>query len=107
MSDLFERTINFDYDDPERSELMRKVWSVTPHMIECYTGNIGGDREALYRAWLYENIGPQAYPIHEKPGEWQFGSVTIFGWTWLGFSTAAQLRQFKEAFPDFDQEPRT
>lgn len=100
MTDLFERTINFSYDDPERSALMRKVWSVTPHMINCYTGSINSDREREIRQWLYTNIGDQAYPIHGREGDWQLGSAVIYGWTFLGFSRKKLLDKFLQAFPD-------
>lgn len=100
MTDLFERAINFSYDDPERGELVRKVWSVTPHMIDCYTDNINSERERAIRRWCYDNIGEQAYPIHGREGDWQFGGATIFGWTFLGFSSKELLDKFLEAFPD-------
>ena len=36
-TDLYERTITFDYDDEDRRDLMKKVWSVTPWMIDLFT----------------------------------------------------------------------
>lgn len=98
-TDLFERTIAFDYGDTERSDLMKKVWSVTPWMVDCYTGNIGSTTERDIREWLYNNVGDQAFPIHGRGGDWQFGSATIHGWTWVGFSSKELLDEFLKAFP--------
>lgn len=103
-TELYERTIAFDYGDVERSDLMKKVWSVTPWMVDCYTGNINSDTEREMREWLYSNVGDQAFPIHGRPGNWQFGSATIHGWTWVGFSSKELLEKFLEAFPDTGRE---
>lgn len=103
-TDLYERTITFDYDDEDRRDLMEKVWSVTPWMIDLFTGNINSDRERAIREWCRENIGPEAWPIHGRIGDWQLGSATIHGWTWIGFATKGQMQSFLSAFPDA-QEP--
>lgn len=103
-TDLYERTITFDYDDEDRRDLMEKVWSVTPWMIDIFTGSINSKRERSMRQWCRANIGPEAWPIHCKEGSWQLGGATIHGWTWIGFSTEAKMYSFLEAFPDA-QEP--
>lgn len=103
-TDLYERTLAFDYEDDERADLMKMVWSVTPWMIDCFTGNINSERELTMREWLYSHIGEQAHPIHGRDGEWQLGSAVIHGWTWLGFRTEDQLPTFKAAFPDWGKD---
>lgn len=103
-TDLYRRTISFDYDDEDRRKLMEKVWSVTPWMIDCFTDGINSERERSIREWCYESIGPQAHPIHGKDGDWQLGGATIYGWTWLGFAKEEQLKDFIAAFPDAEKE---
>ena len=100
-SDLFHHMLAFNYGDRERAELMRKVWSYTPWMADIYTGGYSNDqdRELEIREWCREKFGPEAWPIHEKPGTWQRGSATIDGWTWMGFATEDQMRQFMDRWP--------
>ena len=98
-TDLYKRTITFDYGNDDRRELMKSVWSVTPWMVDCFTGSINSDRERSIREWCLENIGPEAWPIHRKLGDWQLGGATIHGWTWIGFATEAQMQSFLGAFP--------
>lgn len=97
-TELFEQTLAFDYEDAERSDLMRKVWSVTPYMIDYQTGSPGADTYRNIVTWCRDNFGPQAHPIHEFEGDWQLGSATIFGWTWIGFKTQEQLDTFISGF---------
>lgn len=97
-SDLYLSMLAFDYADQERADLMHYVWSVTPWIIDCYTGSINDERMREMRGWLRENMGPQAFPIHGKAGDWQYGSATIQGWTWVGFATEEQLSRFVERF---------
>jgi hypothetical protein len=37
-TDLYHRTMDFDYGDGERCELMQRVWRGTPWMVDTYTG---------------------------------------------------------------------
>lgn len=99
-TDLYRSTVSFEYGDEERRELMEKVWSVTPWMINCFTDSINSERERSMREWCRKNIGPEAWPIHCKAGNWQLGGATIHGWTWIGFTTEAQMQSFLGAFPD-------
>lgn len=99
-TDLYERTITFDYGDSDRRDLMEKVWSVTPWMFDCFTGNINSERERAMREWCRTNIGEEAWPIHGRPGDWQLGGAVIYGWTWIGFAKESQMKAFQEAFPD-------
>jgi hypothetical protein len=105
-TDLYDRTIVFDYGDRRRADLMAKVWSATPFMIDCFTGPINSERERQYREWLHDNMGPQASPIHKREGDWQFGGAVIHGWTWLGFKTEAQMKEFLARFPDAIREEK-
>ncbi len=98
-SALHARMLEFDYGDDERSDLMRKVWAGTPWIVDAQTGPINSDTERAMIAWCREAFGDEAWPIHGRPGEWQRGSATIHGWTWMGFTTEAQLQQFLTQFP--------
>lgn len=93
-TELFERMLAFNYEDTERAELMRKVWSVTPFMVDCETGSPGDASYQRIMKWCRRNFGPEAWPIHGRDGEWQSGTATVFGWTWIGFKTQDQLDQF-------------
>ncbi len=100
-SDLYRRMLAFDYCDHERAEIMHKVWCVTPWMADVYTGGYSNDqdRELAIREWCREKFGPEAWPIHGKPGTWQRGGATINGWTWMGFQTEAMMMEFLQAWP--------
>lgn len=91
---LFHRTIEFDYGDQRRNDLMRKVWEPTPWMIDARTGSPGDALEREVLDWCRETFGPQASPIHGRPGRWQRGSATIYGWTWFGFAAREEMAQF-------------
>lgn len=98
-NELYQRTITFDYGDPERRSLVEKVWSGTPWMVNAYTGSCGDDRDCEMRDWCFEHFGNEAWPIHGKPGKWHRSGATINGWTWFGFATQEMMRRFEEAFP--------
>lgn len=94
-SDLYHRALAFN-GDPERGALMQKVWQGTPWMVDAYTGSRDTGRHHKIMTWCREQFGPEAWPLHGHPGEWHASSVTIHGWTWMGFATQAQLRLFRE-----------
>jgi hypothetical protein len=96
---LYERILAFNYEDTDRAELMRKVWIGTPWVIDSYTGNYDEGRKRDMLHWCYETFGQQASPIHDRPGTWQQGSATIYGWTWFGFATKSQMHLFVERWP--------
>jgi len=100
MTPLFERTMAFEHANAETTALMRKVWEPTPWMVSAYTGR-GRDRERECEMlmWCYDNIGPQASPIHDKPGRWQRGNATVDGWTWFGFTSEADMQAFVARWP--------
>ena len=93
-TELFYVTIAYDYGSIERNELMRSIWSVTPWMVEFFTDGVQSDRWREIRDWCFENFGPEASPIHGRPGNWQTGNATIHGWTWMGFSSKEMLDRF-------------
>ncbi len=99
-TDLYQRTIDYDYSDQESKSLMAKVWGVTPWMINVHTGSPGEDSYRAIVHWCREEIGPEAWPIHERPGEWQTGSATLFGETFIGFRTEEQMDRFCAKFGD-------
>ena len=98
-TDLYERTITYDYGDNDRQELMRKVWSGTPWMVDAYTGSIETDRDREMRQWCRDQFGNECLPIHGRPGRWQRGGATIYGWTWFGFDTEDAMNEFIKAWP--------
>lgn len=103
-SDLYRRAIlEYDYGDPERNELMRRVWRITPWMLDCFTGSWSDcDRQHEIVTWCTNQFGPQAFVLGGRPGRWQRGSATIFGWTWMGFETEAMMLEFMAAWPTPD-----
>lgn len=98
-TDLFRRTLAFDYGDAERAELMRKVWSPTPWMVDAFTGSCGDRRDREMIDWCIVRCGTSASPIHGRPGQWQRGSATVYGWAWFGFAEEADLTAFVDAWP--------
>ena len=97
---LFNRVLRFDHGDQERNDLMRKVWSVTPWMVDAYTGSIDyGGRYREMMDWCFDQFGQECSPIHDKPGRWQRGSATIFGWTWFGFTRREEMERFVAQWP--------
>ncbi|WP_375191855.1 hypothetical protein [Marinobacter sp.] len=93
-SDLYQRQIAECGD-----ELMHKVWDGTPWMIDAYTGSHEDERHFEIMEWCHDNFGPEAWPIHGKPGQWHSGGATVMGWTWIGFATKEMMEQFIEAWP--------
>lgn len=108
-SDLFQRTMaraDSQVDDPlGRGDLMRRVWEQTPWMVNAYTDSIanhGRYREIM--DWCREKFGPEAWPIHGKPGVWYSGGATVMGWTWMGFATKEMMDQFVEQWGDAPED---
>lgn len=93
-TELFREIVSYDYGILGRREIMVEVWSVTPWVINCYTGSIGSAERNEIRDWCLESFGPEAMPIHGKAGNWQFGNVTINGWQWIGFADEDMLFAF-------------
>lgn len=100
-TDLYYRTMAFDYGDGERNDIMHKVWDGFPWMVNAYTGGYSNnrDREHEIATWCYENIGEQASPIHDKPGRWHRGGTTVNGWTFVGFAYKEDMEKFEAHWP--------
>jgi hypothetical protein len=98
-TDLYYRTIAFDYGDQERNILMREVWAPTPFMIDAYTGPTWGELDRDMREWCRDVFGGECFTIGGREGRWQRGGATIHGWTWYGFSTEEELTKFLERWP--------
>lgn len=100
-SDLYHRSMAY-YETKERDggELQHKVWDGTPWMIDAYTGDVADDRDMEMREWCEEHIGPEAWPIHGRQGDWHRGGATVYGWTWFGFRTEEMLKRFADRWDD-------
>ena len=95
MTPLYSRMMAAQYNDEKTAALMEQVWSGTPWMVDAKTGSTQHGRCPV-REWCHEHFGPEAWPIHGKPGDWHFGSATIHGWTWMGFKTEEMMIKFCE-----------
>ena len=93
-SELFQRVM------PKCDELMLKVWSGTPWMVEAYTGGCNSERWEEIADWCEAQYGREAWPIHGHPGKWHRGGATINGYTWLGFETQEMMQAFEARFPN-------
>jgi len=98
MNELFHRIVSFDYGDPERNDLMSKVWGVTPFIVNVRTGSPDGDQYRRIVEWAHDKLGPQAWPIHGRDGDWQTGSATVYGETFIGFKHKDDLDRFVAVF---------
>lgn len=103
-TDLYKRTMQWaEHDGRYRyGDLMREVWSVTPWMVDAYTGGYSNnlEREENIREWCREHFGQEASPLHGIKGAWQRGSATINGYTWMGFATQEMLEKFCQRWAD-------
>ena len=97
-TELYTRIVSMDYGDQERSDLMAKVWGATPFVVNVRTGSPGEDAYREIIQWARAELGPQAMPIHGHDGDWQTGSATVFGETFIGFKHEIDLARFSEAF---------
>lgn len=93
-SELYQRQIIKGDND-----LLREVWGSTPWMVQAYTGSWADDRIMEIREWCTDEFGPEAWPIHGKPGRWHSGGATVNGWTWMGFETEEMMHRFIERWP--------
>lgn len=100
-SDLYRRTMTWTaaQGDDERTSLMRRVWDGTPWMVNWYTGGVDGGRTRAMIEWCHSRFGEQAWWPAERPGAWQRGSATIYGWEWWGFDTEDKMLAFMTAWP--------
>jgi len=98
-TDLYQRTIAFDYGDIDRGDLMREVWTPTPWMVDAYVGSDPYKRERDMIAWCFEHLGEECSPIHGRVGRWHRGNAIIHGWAWFGFADEADMVAFLAAWP--------
>lgn len=99
-SELYRRTMAYDYKDAARTEVMHMVWDGSPWMCDAYTGSTTDDRDHEIRQWCRDQFGPESWPLHGMPGKWQRGGATVYGWTWFGFETEEMMNQFIERWPE-------
>ncbi len=105
---LYQRIVDFDYGDRERSYLVERVWKDTPFVVNVRTGEINSESEREIMQFCRKRFGPEAWPIHGRPGRWYRGSATVYGETFMGFDTAGTLAVFLGRFGDLiieDQAP--
>ena len=87
--------------DPERANLLRKVWKPTPWIIDTKWPEPNSIEWFDLFEWLEENIGPESSPIHNREGVWHRGSATVHGHTDVGFATEEMMNRFIEHWPDY------
>lgn len=95
---IYKEFLNYPYVDARRRQLMAEVWGPTPWIVSAYTERSDGLRMRDMVVWLLEHFGPEMARWHPA-GMWQRGSVTMYGWTWIGFATEDMMQQFEAAWP--------
>ena len=98
-SELYRREMALCEEQGDPVGLMQMVWGGTPWMAEAFTGPFGGCRLDAMRQWCRDHYGPEAWPIHGRPGNWHGGGTSIEGWTRFGFATGTMMMEFIEAWP--------
>lgn len=85
----------------EGDALQMQVWQGTPWMTNAFTGSSDDPRERQMLEWCWDQYGAEAWPFSDnpRPGRWKRGGATVFGWTWFGFSTEAEMAEFELAWP--------
>lgn len=96
---IYEGLMTHDYGDAHLANIMRAVWKDTPWMVNAFTGSSGGKRWEEIREWCVERFGPEAWPLHGRPGRWYSGGTILYGWRWMGFDTEEAMREFEAAWP--------
>ena len=90
-------------NNPDPTDLQRKVWDGTPWIVDVYTGGSANvDRDRSIILWCADHFGEEAWPFTDEPraGRWKRGGATVFGWTWYGFDTEEAMNEFRAAWPD-------
>lgn len=101
-SKLYQDAMAYYEANNREPELNHKVWDGTLWIVDAYTGRVNEDRWHAMNQWCRDRFGPEAWPNHGEPGQWHKGGATIHGWTWFGFATEEQMKQFVEAWPPPD-----
>ena len=99
---LHKSMLAFNHHDSERDQLMRDVWAGTPWMLNVRTGSVNSEDWYKVSGWLRTRFGLPAFPFGDnpRPGFWQLGGATLYGWSWIGFSTEDYMNEFVAEFPD-------
>jgi hypothetical protein len=89
-SALYFRLMASDVAD----SLMHKAWDGWPWMVDAITDSVNSMRWHEVMCWCHEQFGPEAWPLHDKPGDWHTGCATVYGKTWIGFTTEEMMTRF-------------
>jgi len=103
MTPLYHRIIEHSKASFAGEVLTRKMWDNTPWVADVYFGRYGTERVLMdhkIRIWCTEHFGKEAWPIHDKPGNWCRGGATGDGWGWIGFHTEEMMLQFLLHMPN-------
>jgi len=103
MTPLYRNIIEHGQTSFAADVLTRKVWSNTPWVAHVYFGRGNEERidiEHKILAYCTEHFGQEAWPIHDKPGNWYRGGATVDGWGWIGFHTEETMLQFFAHMPN-------
>jgi hypothetical protein len=100
MTALYQRMASDNYNgDRQMKDLMLKVWSPTPWMLDVPDSVDGADNlRHFINNWCNQNLGRESYPLHGIEGNWHRGGVTINGLTWYGFKTKEIMEKFRIHF---------
>jgi hypothetical protein len=105
-SELFVRYV---LPDNSHDGINRKVWSGTPWLTNAWTDSSSRDpeRRRAMIDWCLQRFGEPAQPFGPAPtpGRWREGNATVMGWTWYGFATEAEMREFEAAWPAPEGKP--
>lgn len=86
--------------DDEGVELHHKVNDPTPWIIDVRLPESNSREWFELLEWCSDNLGPESWPIHGRPGNWYRAGATIHGHTDMGFATEDMMKRFMEQFPD-------
>ena len=93
-TELYDKIIKHGETSCAGSDLTHKLWDHTPWVIDVFFGGHNSESERSILDYCFCNFGPEAWPIHGKPGNWYRGGATVDGSGWIGFHTAAMMEQF-------------
>jgi len=97
---LYRDIIEHDYGNSDTQALMRKVWSPTPWVITVKDFEPNSSEWFNFVEWACIEIGPESWPIHDRPGDWYRAGATINGRTNYGFSSEEAMEKFTARYPD-------
>jgi len=103
VTPLYKRIVAHAVDSGD-IDLTNKVWDNTPWVINVNTGSPSdyeNDRLHGMIEWCTLNLGPEAWPIHDKPGNWYRSGATVMGETFIGFHTECMMNDFMLEHPKY------